>query len=228
MVTSLSVLLLLIAGCAAPPAPETGPPPLQNMLGSTDELQLIAELSIDLASRYGGEQLLVVLEIENTLMDGFPETAEGQLKPGSLQPIQVDAARQVQRMQEAGLKVIAMSSAEPEQRQLIERELDRNGFNFQGNAWPPVEGFLYPFVPEGAARAVTYQNGIFLLSGQDRGSMLKAMLQKGNYSQPKLILMVDHHQNDLNEVMKAFSWSVTRIHAWRYTREPAEASVTGH
>ena len=224
---SLPAVFLVFSGCAAPPAPETGPPPLQNMLGSTDELQLITELSIDLASSYGGEQLLVVLEIENTLV-GNSLTPGGKFPSGSLQPFQEDSATQVRRMQESGLKVIAMSSAEPGQQQRLSHELSRNDFSFQASAWPPAEGYPDSFTPTGAARPVTYRDGIFLLSGQDSGQMLKALFDKAGESQPKLILILDHDQNDLNEVMQAFSWSGTKIHAWRYTREAAGASATGH
>ncbi len=56
---------------APPPLPylrRTAPPPPQNLLGTTDELQLVAELSLDLAKTYGPEQMLVVLDIDNTLL----------------------------------------------------------------------------------------------------------------------------------------------------------------
>ena len=33
--------------------------------------------------------------------------------------------------------------------------------------------------------------------------------------------MTDDKQDNLNQVMSAFSWSGTKVHAWRYTREDA-------
>ncbi|MGD2130493.1 MAG: hypothetical protein PVJ17_14420, partial [Lysobacterales bacterium] len=46
-------------GSAAAAAPKEPPPPAQNLLGTTDELQLITELSLDLAGKYGGSNVLV-------------------------------------------------------------------------------------------------------------------------------------------------------------------------
>jgi len=219
---SLGVSLLAIAGCATVQTPETNAPsPAQNLLGSTDELQLVTELSINLADRYGGDHVLVVLEIDNTLLaverdTGCPESA--------LRPAQADAAQQVRRMQDAGLKVIVMTSRRPDCRTQILRELSRNDFNFQSSAWPPQGGYPEPFLPEGGDRPVTYEDGIFLTSGQDKGLMLKALLEKTGDSVPALIVMVDQKQDNLNAVMKEFSWTGTKIHAWRYTREDSVGS----
>jgi hypothetical protein len=54
--------------------------------------------------------------------------------------------------------------------------------------------------------------------------MLKALLEKTDDSDPTLIVMVDQKQDNLNAVMKEFSWTGTKIHAWRYTREDPVAS----
>jgi hypothetical protein len=219
---SLAVSLLAIAGCAPVQTPEANaPPPAQNLLGSTDELQLVTELSINLADRYGGDHVLVVLEIDNTLLTVKQDTA---CPESALRPAQADAAQQVRRMQDAGLKVIVMTSREPGCRIQTLRELSRNDFSFQASAWPPQGGYPEPFLPEGGVRPVTYQDGVFLTSGQDKGLMLKALLEKTGDSVPALIVMVDQKQDNLNAVMKEFSWTGTKIHAWRYTREDSVGS----
>jgi len=221
---SLAVSLLAIAGCATVQTPEAdadAPPPPQNLLGSTDQLQLVTELSIDLADRYGGDRVLVVLEIDNTLLtvdqnSECPESVQG--------PAQSDAAQQVRRMQDAGLKVIVMTSRDPGCRMQTLRELSRNDFSFQASAWPPQSGYPEPFLPEGSVRPVIYQDGVFLTAGQNKGLMLKALLEKTADSDPALIVIVDHKQENLNAVMKEFSWTGTKIHAWRYTREDSITS----
>jgi hypothetical protein len=219
---SLVVFLLAFAGCAPVQTPEAdAPPPAQNLLGSTDELQLVTELSIDLANLYGGDRVLVVLEIDNTLLaveqdSGCPESA--------LEPSQADAAQQVRRMQNAGLKVIVMTSRGPGCRMQTLRELSRNDFSFQASAWPPQSGYPEPFLPAGGVHPVIYQDGVFLTAGQNKGLMLKALLEKTVDSNPTLIVMVDQKQDDLNAVMKEFSWTGTKVHAWRYTREDSVTS----
>ncbi len=219
---SLAVSLLAIAGCAPVQTPEANaPPPAQNLLGSTDELQLVTELAINLADRYGGDHVLVVLEIDNTLLT---VRQDAECPESALRPAQADAAQQVRRMQDAGLKVIVMTSRGPGCRMQTLRELSRNDFSFQASAWPPQGGYPEPFLPEGGDRVVTYEDGVFLTSGQDKGLMLKALLEKTGDSIPALIVMVDQKQDNLNAVMKEFSWTGTKIHAWRYTREDSVAS----
>ncbi len=53
--------------------------------------------------------------------------------------------------------------------------------------------------------------------------MLKALLEKTSDAQPVIIVMADSSRDNLNAVMKTFSWSGTKVHAWRYTREQAVA-----
>jgi len=65
---------------------------------------------------------------------------------------------------------------------------------------------------------VAYKDGVFFTAGQNKGLMLKALLEKTGDPQPVLIVMADKSRESLNEVMKEFSWSSTKVHAWRYTR----------
>jgi hypothetical protein len=220
----LAVSLLAFAGCASVQTPEAdadAPPPPQNLLGSTDELQLVTELSIDLADLYGGDHVLVVLEIDNTLLIVEQDT---QCPESALGPAQADAAQQVRRMQDAGLKVIVMTSRGPGCRLQTLRELSRNDFSFRVSAWPPQGGYPEPFLPAGGVHPVIYQDGVFLTAGQNKGLMLKALLEKTDETNPALIVMVDQKQDNLNAVMKEFSWTATKVHAWRYTREDSVAS----
>ncbi len=214
---TLTACLILFAACAPVQTPEPDPvPPPQNLLGSTDELQLVVELSLDLAHQYGADSVLVVLDFDNMLLVA---------DQGVLRPIEPGAAGQVERMQEAGLKVIALSARSPDQHEQTLQELDHNGFSFQATAWPPREGYTEAFVLDGGTRPVIYQNGVFLIDGQDQGLMLKALLEKADNPEPMLIIMADREQDNLNSVMKAFSWSQVKVHAWRYTRDIAAVTA---
>jgi hypothetical protein len=248
----LSAALLLLAACA--PAPvvkqEDAPPPPANLLGTTDELQLVTELAIDLAGTYGAEQVLVVLDIDNTLLAMEQDLGSDQWYywqkaleeedpcnallvddrlavqgalyfASAMRPTQEDAARQVQRMQEADLKVVVLTARGPGFRLATFRELRRNDFNFWPNAWPPQRGFPEPFIPEGGSRQAVYEDGVLFAAGQNKGQTLKTMLNQSGQPFPRVIVMVDDKQTNLKEVMGAFSWSETKVHAWRYTREDA-------
>jgi hypothetical protein len=215
----LAATLLTFVGCTPVQTKEDeGPPPPQNLLGSTDELQLVTELSFDLAKKYGGDRILVVLGIDNTLLIA---EQDAECPESGMRLTQADASKQVGRMQEAGMKVIVLTSRGPECRTQTLQELSRNGFGFQASAWPPQSGYPESFLPEGGGRPMIYEEGVLFTAGQDKGLMLTTLLKKAGDSVPVVIVMVDHRQDDLNEVMRAFSWTDTKVHAWRYTRVDA-------
>lgn len=230
-VSSMALTILLFAGCAETPKTPPGPPPPQNLLGSTDELQLVTELSLNLASEYSGKNVLVVLEIDGTLLTGMPgqdtnpcaRSTDSQSSP--MQPMQADASQLVQRIQDAGVQVMVLTARGPECQSHTFADLRNNGFDFSAHAWPPVEGYPEPFLPAGGNRPVVYQDGVFFTAGQNKGLMLKALLEKTGGPQPVLIVMADRSRESLNEVMKEFSWSTTKIQAWRYTR--GDTGTTG-
>jgi len=229
---SLALAILLLAACASAPAEPPGPPPPQNLLGSTDELQLVTELSLNLAAEYGAENILVVLEIDGTLLTTQSGQASDPCNSTSgdglsspMQPAQADAADLVRRIQAAGMSVIVLTSRSPDCQPRTLADLRSNGFDFKAHAWRPLEGYPEPFIPAGGEHAVVYQDGVFFTGGQNKGLMLKALLQKAGNPQPMLIVMADNSRESLNAVMKEFSWSSTKVHAWRYTR--ADAETTG-
>lgn len=229
-ISSLILATMLLAGCAEAPKAPPGPPPPQNLLGSTDELQLVIELSLNLAREYGGQNVLVVLEIDGTLLTGIPGqdtdpcARPAETQSSTMHPVQEDASQLVQRIQDAGMKVIVLTSRGPGCRSQTFADLRNNGFDFTAQAWPPVEGYPEPFLPAGGNRPVVYENGVFFTAGQNKGLMLKAMLEKTGGPQPVLIVMADQSRESLNEVMKEFSWSSTKVQTWRYTRGETEAA----
>ena len=230
-VSSPALATLLFAGYAEVPKTPPGPPPPQNLLGATDELQLVTELSLNLARDYSGKNVLVVMEIDETLLTGMPgqdanpcaRSEDSQSSP--MQPMQADASQLVRRMQDAGVQVIVLTARGPGCQSHTFADLRNNGFDFSAQAWPPIEGYPEPFLPAGGDRPVVYQDGVLFTAGQNKGLMLKALLDKTGGPQPVLIVMADRSRESLNEVMKEFSWSSTKVQAWRYTR--GETRTTG-
>jgi hypothetical protein len=228
---SLVISMGLLAGCATTAPVPDGPKPPQNLLGSTDELQLITELSIDLAKTYGGDQVLVVLGLENTLLDTQGNSDASCISSAqqtrTTRPAQQDTAMQVQRMQDAGLKVIALTSRGNDCLDQTVGELNSNGFDFQASAWPPVSGFSEGFGFAGGENALSYEQGIFFTSSQGEGPALKALVEKSGEPYPTLIVVADQRQKYLNSVMKSFSTSAIKVHTWRYTREGTQVASSG-
>ena len=213
----------LVAGCATTaPAPE-GPEPPQNLLGSTDELQLITELSIDLAKTYGGDQVLVVLGLEDTLLDTRGDSnASCAGNRQSIRPKQDDAAKQVERMQQAGLTVIAMTSRGADCQDVTIRELGSNGFDFQASGFPA--GFSFA----SSDGMPSYNQGVFFTTDQGEGPALKQLVESAGQPYPALIVVADNQQQHLNSVMKSISTSAIKVHTWRYNRAEKQVASTGN
>ena len=247
----VAAMVLLISGCAsnpaAPPQPPPPPPP-QNLVGATDELQLVTELALDQARTYGPEKILVALDIDNTLLAMEQDLGSdqwyywqknleaenpcsGQLVndrlavqgamyfASAMRPTQASAAAQVQRLQDAGIRVIALTARGPSFRLSTFRELRRNGFNFESSPWPPAAGYADDYLADGLQRPVRYEDGVAFTAGQDKGVMLQDLFRRSGADAPLVILMADDKQDNLKDVMKAFSWTPTKVQAWRYTRE---------
>jgi phosphoserine phosphatase len=244
----LALTALLLTACASAPTDSASPPPPQNLRVETDDLAMVSDMAAQMAGMYGKQDVLVVLDMDNTLLAmeqdlgsdqwyywqkalARDNPCSGKLLSGrfavqgalfyasAMRPTQPDAAEQVKRMQDAGLRVIVVTSRGPEYRLQTFRELRRNGFSFWGSALPPQQGYAEDFVPEGGERPARYEEGVFLTSGQDKGDMIRALLTKTGTTPPKVIIMADDKQSNLDDMMKAFSGSGTAVHGWRYTRE---------
>ncbi|MBT8059364.1 MAG: DUF2608 domain-containing protein [Gammaproteobacteria bacterium] len=254
---SLTFVLLacvsLIGGCVTQPksAPSE---PLQNILAATEDLSMVADEALQLADRLGREQVLVVFDIDNTLLAmeqglgsdqwyywqrdlAASDPCSGMLVSDRLKvqgalffasgmrPTQPDAAAQLQRLQAAGLPVIAVTSRGPEFRLPTFRELRRHGMAFWPSALPPQRGWPVDYVPAGGSREARYEDGVFLTAGQDKGVMIQALLAKTGTPAPAAIVIADDKQGNLDDVLAAFQGSNTAVHAWRYTREDANVAA---
>lgn len=237
----LAGAMLVLAACASVP-------PAENQQVESEDLAMFASAAMQLGGLYGSDEVLVVLDIDNTLLameQGLgsdqwyywqkalakDDPCSGKLVNGrfavqgavffasAMRPTQPDAAEQVRRMQDAGLTVIAVTSRGTDYRLQTFRELRRNGFSLWSSALPPQQGFPEDFVPQGGERSARYEEGVFLTSGQHKGDMIKALLAKTGTPPPKVIIMADDKQSNLDDVMEAFTGSGTAVHAWRYTRE---------
>jgi len=236
--------LLLLSACAArPPIP-------QNLKVESDDLEMVADWAIRMAKDHGRENVLVVFDIDNTLLAMEQDLGSDQwyywqkdlaasdpcnpmvvgdrfavqgavFYASAMRATQPNAAEQVRRIQDAGIPTIALTSRGTDYRLQTFRELRRQDISFWPTAIPPRRGWSEDFVPAGVERPARYEDGVFLTAGQHKGEMLKALLDKAGVPWPALVIIADDKAHNLKDMMEAFTGSGTWVHAWRYTREDA-------
>ena len=260
-VNSIALLVLTAGLFACSSAPVSDPPadsvesrPPQNMVATTDDLGMVTDMALQLADSHGNERVLVVFDIDNTLLAMEQDlgsdqwyywqkdlqmedpcsamlvdnrfAAQGALFfAGAMRPTQADGPEQVRRLQDAGVKVIAVTSRGPEYRLQTFRELRRNGISFWSSALPPQHGYPDNFIPEGGSRPARYEDGVFLTAGQHKGEMLKALLDKTGTPWPGAVVIADDKAYSLHDMMETFEGSNTAVIAWRYSREDANVAA---
>ncbi len=245
-VFTLLILMTILAACASTPQVDT-------WLRETNSLVYVVEDAENLAKVNGTQRVLVVFDIDNTLMAmeqglGSDQWYDWQSKlqlsdpcdarlvsdrlavqgalfyVSAMRPTQEDAAQLVQGLQNDGLKVIALTSRGPDFRLATFRELRRNSYSFHDSAIGPERGYPDVFIPEGGSRNARYEDGVFLTAGQHKGEMLKALLEKTSTPWPAVIVMADDKERHLRAVMETFEGTGTAVHAWRYSREDGVVS----
>lgn len=203
---------------------------------------------IELIDEVGKDDVLVVFDIDNTLLameqglgaDQWYEWQKELSKSDQCNPdnvgnrfavqgalyfvsamrnTQADGPEQVKAMQALGAPVIALTSRGMEFELQTFRELRRNGYGFSYTAIGPPGGYEKPFIPVEDGRFSLYQDGVFLTAGQHKGQMLLALLEKTGTPMPDVIVMTDDKQKNLDAIKETFSALDVPIHAWRYTAE---------
>jgi hypothetical protein len=234
------VFLLALSGCATMT--------VTSISSQTPELAKFAQEAFETAAMVGEEHVLVVFDLDNTLLameqdlgsDQWYEwqkelsshapcderlvsdrlAIQGAMFYGSaMRPTQSDSAAILRSIQDAGIPVIALTSRGTEFRLQTFRELRRNGYDFRRNAIGPEGGWNEDFIPEHGVRPARYEDGVFLTTGQHKGAMLKDLIDKTNTTMPRAILMLDDKDSNLNAVIETFSELNVPVRAWRYTGE---------
>lgn len=222
--------------------------PIQAMDRQTDDLAKVKADALDLADRAGKEHVLVVFDIDNTLLameqglgaDQWYEWQKDLSKNDLCNPQNVgdrfavqgalyfisamrktrqDADAQVRAIQDQGIPVIALTSRGMDYRLQTFRELRRNGFDFSYSSIGPPGGLPKPFIPVQDGRFSLYEDGVFMTAGQHKGQMLLALLEKTATAMPDVIVMADDKQENLDAVKETFSALQIPVRAWRITIE---------
>jgi len=248
---SLAILAaLFLSACSTPPDREH---PIQARDAETTDLADVTADALDLAAGAGPENVLMVFDLDNTLLameqglgaDQWYEwqrdmakhdncnpqyvgdrfAAQGALLfVSAMRPTQQNAASQVSTIQNEGIAVIIVTSRGQDYRLPTFRELRRNGFHFNRTAIGPAGGYDQPFKPVQGGRMSRYEDGVFMTAGQHKGQMLYALLQKTGTPLPAVIVMADDKQKNLDAVKQTFSELDVPVRAWRYSGEDANVA----
>jgi len=227
---------------------------VQNLDRETADLADVTADTVRLVEQIGRENVLVVFDIDNTLLameqglgsDQWYEwqkqlASEDQCSPqnvgdrfavqgavyfaSAMRRTQADGARQVRAIQDQGVAVISLTSRGPDYQLQTFRELRRNHFSFSFSGIGPRGGYDEPFIPVENGRPSLYQDGVFLTAGQHKGQMLQALLAKTGTRMPAVIVMADDKQENLDAVKQTFSALNIPVRAWRYTGEDENVSA---
>ena len=244
--TLLAPLFLL--ACSADLRTQSSVEAIESFNMETADLAIVTNDALELTARTGKEDILVVFDIDNTLLameqglgaDQWYEwqkdlskqdqcntqnvgdrfAVQGSLYFASaMRRTQEDGAAQVKAIQSKGINVISLTSRGPDYQLQTFRELRRNDYSFAYSSIGPQGGYEQPFMPAEKGRLTLFEDGVFLTAGQHKGEMLHALLEKTGTPLPAVVVMVDDKQKNLDAVMETFSALNVPVHAWRYTRE---------
>jgi hypothetical protein len=243
-----SLITFFLTACSAHLDVEWPANPAQPLDQETADLADVTADALALAEQHGKDRVLMVFDIDNTILameqglgaDQWYEwqkdlanhdkcnpqnvgnriAVQGALFFASaMRPTQDDAASQVAAIQDNGIPVIVVTSREHRYRLQTFRELRRNGYNFTYSAIGPPGGYNQPFMPVEGGRMSRYEDGVFMTAGQHKGQMLYALLQKTGTELPKVIVIADDKQKNMEAMKETFSALDVPVRAWRYSGE---------
>lgn len=198
-------------------------------------------------AKYGAENVLVVVDIDNTLLTSDTDLGSDiwyqwqrnklAVKPTpsqqvaclfedaigllyELAPMQLTEASVptlIEQWQQQGVVVFGLTSRSPKYRAATERELLSNGIDLTGNPLTPHGNSGFIF-REMHNREVSYMQGIMMTTGLNKGEMLSLMLAKTG-AEFKAIIFVDDSQKNITDLTEHFSASAPAdMTVFHYTR----------
>jgi len=250
----LLFVAVILTACARDGSVNRHAGTIQSLDAETADLADVTADVLKLVDQAGKERVLVVFDIDNTLLAmeqglgsdqwydwqkslatddpcnqqyvGDRFAAQGAIYFASaMRPTQADGPEQVKKIQEQGIKVISVTSRGMDYRLQTFRELRRNGISFSFSSIGPAGGFAEPFVPVADGRLSRYEDGVFLTAGQHKGQMLQSLLSKTETGMPAVVVMADDKQDNLDAVKETFAALDIPVHAWRYTGEDGNVAA---
>lgn len=140
---------------------------------------------------------------------------------GQMHAVEHITPKVVHDIQDMKIKSIVLTSRGDLYRNDVATELDRIDLNFKTSAIGPEGGYPSTFKPDGLenAREISYQDGILMGSGQNKGQILKWLLKKTG-TQFKAIVFVDDTLKNIENVEKEYVGDAS-VTTFYYTHEEA-------
>ncbi len=227
--TCLRFVFFAISICFLFPSSATS----QVKVHSTTDFMKVDEAINGLIEQYGTSEVLLVLDIDNTLLtssvdlggDVWYQWQRGELDIKPTEDQKVDClfedaigllyelnpmkltdhriAKLIKNWQEQGLTLFALTSRHPKYRAATERELVRNGLDLTKTALKPF-GLELPVMRVKLDREMSYMKGIMMTTGMNKGVMLKYLLSETGRSF-KAIVFVDDSEKNISNLNTTFS-----------------------
>lgn len=223
----ITIACVLISACSVNPKISDLPIKKTEIVS----FKTVAEDVSRLNSKYGESNVLIVLDIDNTLLtssvdiggDIWYQWQRGKLaiKPDESQkvaclfedsigllyellPMNLTERKLpeiIEQWQSAGNTVFALTSRAPKYRSATERELNNKGIDFEIAALSPA-GKGAPIYRETSERELSYMKGVMMTSGMNKGEMLDFILSKTERTFDAFVFVDDSEKNIVNVYQK--------------------------
>lgn len=210
----------------------------------------IAPVVANLNSKYGAENVLIVADIDNTLLtsatdlggDIWYQWQRGKLavKPTPEQQVsclfedtisllyelapmnltEPQVPALLNNWQEAGNTLLLLTSRAPKNRAATERELLRHGIDISQAALTPVDN-TNPVYREKLEREMSYSRGLMMTTGMNKGTMLEWILNATERQFDAIVFVDDSHTN-IENMDNAWQQHNTDMRIFHYTHVEAE------
>ena len=247
----LALMLLALTSACTTARPVVSDLPASQMRESSN-LAEVGQTARDLATLVGKDQVLVIYDLDNTLLAMEQDlgsdqwyywqkelqaanrcdprlatdrlAAQGALYFASaMRPTQTDGAGIVRSLQDEGFTSIIITSRGPDFAAASLRELRRNELDF--SRMPLGNDDVLRLTPSPDSRETLYEAGVYLTAGQDKGEMLLALLRATENPLPRAIVMADDKAENLQDVLDALAGQPVSVQALRYNREDARVAA---
>lgn len=240
------VMTIALGGCASSPAPKQG----KVTVAEVNSFAVIAPVVDQLNAQYGANNVLIVSDIDNTLLTSvadlggdiwyqwqrgkldvkptpeqkvsclFEDTISLLYELGPMTVTEPQVPAMLSQWQQAGNTLLLLTSRAPKNRAATERELLRNGINVRSSA-------LMPKAAEHAEyrttldRELSYSRGVMMTTGMNKGTMLKWILEQ-TQQQFDAIVFIDDSPANIENMHAGWEQGAVDMQIFHYTHIEAE------
>ncbi|MFZ4715548.1 MAG: DUF2608 domain-containing protein [Bacteriovoracaceae bacterium] len=202
--------------------------------------------SNELKLKYGGKNVLIVFDIDNTLLKAKQSLGSDQWFEWEAEAIKTSSAnfrtfedllkaqvdffqlssmaltenfipQMVQSLKKNGHSIILLTSRSPDLRSVTEREFQRNNLWFADSSI--MGGVPHSFIEHPFKNKISFMNGIFMTTGHHKGEALAYLLTKAR-KHFKAIVFADDHERHTRRVYETFSnLPNIEVVTFRYSKE---------